>query len=89
MVSWTPQPLSLDLDNGVPFTYAPAAISVISNTEAFKTGINKRDQYCIVCGHSKDDMGTLQHCHIVAQVETKRVCSLVCLHFFTMIDTHL
>ncbi|KAJ7670506.1 hypothetical protein B0H17DRAFT_948651 [Mycena rosella] len=65
-MSWTPAPF--DLRNGVfPFnvTY-PHPVSVISNTEAFNTGLNIRDKRgCIVCGARLE----LQHCHIVPKVE--------------------
>jgi len=49
---WIPTPFNL-LD-GNPFEYSDHAISSISGTEAFETGIKARDSnLCIVCGHSE------------------------------------
>jgi hypothetical protein len=57
---------------GNPFTYTERAISEISATEAFNTGINERDGHqCVVCGQS--DEVVLQHAHIVPKVETNTV----------------
>ena len=62
MGMWTPTPIKLDFEDGLPFVYSNATISTISNTEAFNTGIDKRDKdCCIVCGYS--DIDGLEHCH--------------------------
>jgi hypothetical protein len=69
---WAPLPFDLRL--GTPFTYSDRAISQISNTEAFNTGIDLRDDNkCIVCG----DFGrsTIQHTHIIPKVENDTVRS--------------
>src|ERR1700722_174183 len=69
--SWTPLPFDLRL--GTPFTYSDRAISQISNTEAFNTGIDLRDgDQCIVCGVSHYDI--VQHAPIIPQVEYDTVC---------------
>src|SRR5271170_7960037 len=69
---WTPLPFDLRL--GVPFTYSDRAISNISNTDAFNTGIDLRDdKKCIVCG---DSDRTIQHAHIIPKVESDTVGSL-------------
>ena len=75
-------PLNLNLDTGLPFSYSSSAISTISDTEAFATGINRRDSHsCIVCGQKEKII--LDHCHIVPKHEEERVCiSLLCLNFF-------
>jgi hypothetical protein len=71
MGTWTPTPLLLE---GPPFPYPGVPISTKSNTQAFNTGIDKRDgERCIVCG-SYDN---LEHCHIVPKVEGRRVRSYV------------
>jgi hypothetical protein len=67
---WTPTPLPLNA--GPPFAYSDAAISDISHTEAFVTGIDLRDrERCIVCGRQVG----LAHCHIVPKVEDTTVRS--------------
>ena len=75
-------PLNLNLDTGLPFSYSSSAISTISDTEAFATGINRRDSHsCIVCGQKEKII--LDHCHIVPKHEEESVCiSLLCLNFF-------
>lgn len=74
MGSWTPDPLLLDLTQNLPFTYPTRSISEVSNTEAFGTGINKRDKKrCVVCGASKSPGFSLHHCHIVPKIEDERV----------------
>ena len=63
---WTPLPFDLRL--GTPFTYSDHTISQISDTEAFETRINLRDDdKCIVCGDF--GQGIIQHAHIIPQVE--------------------
>ena len=75
MNDWTPTPLDLNLNKGLPFSYSEAAISQISATEVFKSGINNRDeQMCIVCGFR--GKSALDHCHIVPRHEGDRVCVL-------------
>jgi hypothetical protein len=44
--SWTPR--AYNLWAGIPFAYSEHAISAISGTEEFNTGINAKR--CIVCG---------------------------------------
>jgi hypothetical protein len=84
MGTWTPTPLLLD---GPPFPYPDVAISTVSHTLAFNTGINTRDgERCIVCG--RDD--SLEHCHIVPTVEGRRVRSYVysiCLTTLTQLHS--
>ena len=73
---WTPTRVKLNLDEGPPFLYSNAAISVISNSEAFNTGIDKRDDNrCIVCGFR--GLYALEHCYIVPRNQKDRVRSLV------------
>jgi len=51
---WTPTPFNLV--GGNPFPYSDHAISVISATEAFETGINRRDnKRCVVCDDEQLD----------------------------------
>lgn len=51
VTAWTPTAPMLNLNDGPLFLYTDSAISAISNTEAFNTGIDKRDSdRCIVCG---------------------------------------
>jgi hypothetical protein len=58
-----------DLRNGLPFPYDDYAVSQISNTEAFVTGIDKRDaEHCVVCGIHANE-GILEHAHIVPKSE--------------------
>jgi hypothetical protein len=74
---WTPLPFDLRLGN--PFTYSDRAISQISTSEAFKTGIDARDaHHCIVCGVNRKDV--IQHAHIIPQVEddTVRLSNKLC-----------
>jgi hypothetical protein len=41
---------------------------VVSETEAFKTGINARDgKWCIVCG--LDNRIVVEHAHIIPEIE--------------------
>jgi hypothetical protein len=64
-MSWIPT--AYDLRQGCPFTYSERAISLISGTEAFNTGINTRDDgHCIVCGVS---IRGNERAHIVPRVE--------------------
>jgi hypothetical protein len=43
-------------------------ISEVSNTDAFRAGIDRRDgNQCVVCGHKLPF--TLDHCHIVPKTE--------------------
>jgi hypothetical protein len=70
MAEWIPEPFNL-LD-GNPFKYSEHAISSISGTEAFKTGIVSRDGVsCIVCGVG--GRGALNLCHIIPKVEEDTV----------------
>jgi hypothetical protein len=70
--TWTP--IAFHLVDGNPFTYSERAISVISGTEAFNTGINRRDdKRCIVCG--LDSRVLLEHAHIIPKVEIETVRS--------------
>ena len=65
-MSWIPT--AYDLRQGCPFTYSERAISLISGTEAFNTGINTRDaRHCIICGTSIRCL--LEHAHTVPKVE--------------------
>jgi len=64
-----PIPLPLQ-SNGVPdgFGWSERAMSTLSTTTAFNTGINARDLFlgvprCIVCGITSD--AVLEHCHII------------------------
>jgi len=44
-------------------------ISEASNTQAFRTGVDRRDsESCVVCGYTVPF--TVDHCHIVPKVET-------------------
>jgi len=64
-MSWIPT--AYDLRQGCPFAYSERAISLISGTEAFNTGINICDaRHCIVCGISI--RACLEHTHIVPKV---------------------
>lgn len=65
---WTPTPFNLT--GGNPFPYSDHAISVISATEAFETGINRRDnEKCVVCGEAK----WVEHAHIIPKSEPETV----------------
>ena len=69
MSEWIPGPLE-----GNPFEYAEDATSStsLSGTEAFETGIEKRDgNFCVVCGFS--DPQALDYCHIIPKVEDETV----------------
>jgi len=69
-LEWIPAPFNL-LD-GNPFEYSEHAISSISGTEAFRTGIEARDgNSCIVCGVG--GRGALNDCHIIPQIEDDTV----------------
>ena len=73
MSEWIPG--QFNLLEGNPFEYASAedAISSISGTEAFETGIEKRDgDLCVVCGFS--DPRALDYCYIIPKVEDETVC---------------
>jgi hypothetical protein len=64
------EPSPIDLRQGPPFTYSEQAISQISNTEVFSSGIDKRDaEKCIICGF--DAKRLLQHAHIIPKVESE------------------
>jgi len=68
LTHWVPTPH--DLLAGNPFPYSSRAISVISATEAFNTGIDHRDQgRCVVCG----DKLSIEHCHIIPKTDLKTV----------------
>jgi hypothetical protein len=70
--TWTPTPLLLNA--GPPFPYSEEAISTISQTEAFVTGIDCRDRVrCIVCGYCMREV--LKHCHVMPKNEDDRVRS--------------
>jgi hypothetical protein len=69
---WTPT--VFDLPSGNPFAYDARAISVISGTKAFTTGINTRDKMrCVICGEK--DRGILEYAHIIPMVEDETVRS--------------
>jgi hypothetical protein len=69
-MAWIPTPFNL-LD-GNPFEYSEHAISSISSTEAFQTGIEKRDiERCVVCGQSEPVL--LNHAHIIPKIEKNTV----------------
>ena len=74
MSEWVPQPFNLLLD-GNPFQYSDHAISSISGTEAFETGIKRRDRnQCVICGREGARFGrTLNYCHIIPKVEDQTV----------------
>src|SRR6266446_8019128 len=68
---FTPIPFNLPVD-GNPFEYSTHALSSISGTEAFETGIKTRDSdKCIVCGFSK--RRGLNYCHIIPKKEDDTV----------------
>ena len=70
MAQWTPEPFNLRQGN--PFEYSEYAISSISGTEAFETGIKIRDRrLCVVCGLSQRQ--ALHYCHIIPKVEDDTV----------------
>ncbi|KAF8248442.1 hypothetical protein K440DRAFT_583369 [Wilcoxina mikolae CBS 423.85] len=54
--------------NAAQFSVYTHPISVASNTEAFRTGIDRRDgPACVVCGHRVPH--TQDHCHIVPKTD--------------------
>lgn len=70
MAQWTPEPFNLRQGN--PFEYSEYAISSISGTEAFETGIKIRDRrLCVVCGLSQRQ--ALHYCHIIPKEEDDTV----------------
>jgi len=71
VLEWIPEPFNLLL-GGNPFEYSEDAISSISGTEAFETGIKTRDRnFCVVCGYSQ--RRALDYCHIIPKVEDDTV----------------
>lgn len=74
-------PIAFNLAQGIPqnFVYDNDIISQISATEAFETGIDRRDgSKCIVCGWYE-----AQHAHIIPKVETRMVRS-TSIHTFVV-----
>lgn len=68
---WTPTPFNL-LD-GNPFQYSSSTISTISETEAFDTLIDERDdEKCVICG----DPLWVEHAHIVPKADARTVSLL-------------
>jgi 5-methylcytosine-specific restriction endonuclease McrA len=62
----------LDLSEGPIFQYFEYDQSVASDTAAFETGIDDRDDHrCIVCGVALRDM--LEYCHIIPKDEVETV----------------
>ena len=79
-------PFELNLNNGPPFSYSNVAISAISNTEVFRTGIDKRDgNFYILCGFSIKEV--LEHCYIVPKGDEERVCTSF-LYFNYSVNYH-
>jgi 5-methylcytosine-specific restriction endonuclease McrA len=82
-------PVALQLWENIPFVYTQRAISELSATEAFETGIDKRDEgKCVICG----TVLAVQHCHIVPKVEPDTVRVVVytddgMLSYFSHINT--
>lgn len=62
--TWIPTPFNLC--DGNPFAYSAHSISAISGTEAFETGIDRRDnEGCVVCSIDR----CLDHAHIIPKSE--------------------
>jgi hypothetical protein len=71
---WTPTPFNLV--DGNHFPYSDHAITVISATEAFETGINHHDnERCMVC----DDDNWIEHAHIIPKSENREPLTVICL----------